>query len=143
MLRQTIDNSGFYDLSTNEFIKIVQLTFVAAMGIPGGGKTLPTKRLMRHFNLVHLPPFSSENLFRIFSRILEWGYGKYPHTWQAQIKTITRLTIALYEKAVQVLLPLPSKSHYLFNLRQVSEIVQGLLMVPPELVTYLDEKEKL
>jgi len=48
------------------------------MGIPGGGKTLPTKRLMRHFNLIHIPPFSSENLYRIFSKILEWGYGDYP-----------------------------------------------------------------
>ena len=36
--------------------------FVSAMGIPGGGRTLPTKRLMRHFNLIHIPPFSNENL---------------------------------------------------------------------------------
>ena len=78
MLRQTIDNGGFYDMKENELIKIVQTVFCAAMGIPGGGKTLPTKRLMRHFNLIHIPPFSSENLYKIFSKILEWGYSEYP-----------------------------------------------------------------
>jgi len=82
MLRQTIDNGGFYDLKENELVKIVQVTFAASMGVPGGGKTLPTKRLMRHFNLIHIPPFSSENLYRIFSKILEWGYGDYPEQWQ-------------------------------------------------------------
>ncbi len=97
--------------------------FVAAMGIPGGGKTLPTKRLMRHFNLIHLPPFSSDNLSRIFSKILEWGYAEHPDQWKKQISVITKLTIAIYEKSLQTLLPLPSKSHYLFNLRQVSEII--------------------
>lgn len=76
-----MDNGGFYDLKTNEWLKLVNIMYIGAMGIPGGGKTLPTKRLMRHYNLVHLPPFSNENLFRIFSKILEWGYSKYPDVW--------------------------------------------------------------
>ena len=100
MLRQTIDNGGFYDIASNELIKIVDVTFSAAMGIPGGGRTLPSKRLMRHFSLVHLPAFSNQNLFRIFSKILEWGYSTYPDTWQKQVKTLTKLTIAVYDKAV-------------------------------------------
>jgi len=61
-------------LKTNEMLKLSKLVFVGAMGLPGGGRTLPSKRLLRHFNLVHIPPFSSENLFRIFSKILEWGF---------------------------------------------------------------------
>lgn len=42
MLRQTIDNKGFYDLKSNDKLKIVDVLFVAAMGIPGGGRTLPS-----------------------------------------------------------------------------------------------------
>jgi dynein heavy chain len=81
MLRQTIDQGGFYDLKSNEFIKIIDMIFVAAMGIPGGGRSLPTKRLTRHFNFIHIPPFSNDNLFRIFSSILDWGYSSYPDVW--------------------------------------------------------------
>jgi dynein heavy chain len=54
---------------------------------------------------------------------------------------VTRLSIALYEKAVQVLLPLPAKSHYSFNLRQVSELVQGLTLVPSKKVTAVSEEK--
>jgi dynein heavy chain len=42
-------------MSNNEFMKIIDVRFVAAMGIPGGGRTLPSKRLLRHFNLIHIP----------------------------------------------------------------------------------------
>ena len=63
-------------------MRIVETLFVAAMGIPGGGRTLPTKRLMRHFNLINIPPFSSDNQFRIFSKILEFSYQSYPDIWQ-------------------------------------------------------------
>ena len=114
------------------------------MGLPGGGRTLPTTRLLRHFNLIYIPPFSSENLFRIFSKILESAFTAYPESWKSAINSVTRLSIALYERAVQVLLPLPSKSHYSFNLRQVSELVQGLTLVPSKKVTGVsDDKHQL
>ena len=50
------------------------------------------------------------------------------------------MTIDTFQKAASVLLPLPKKSHYLFNLRQVSEVVQGLFSVPVEILTYLDDQ---
>jgi dynein heavy chain len=74
MIRQMMDNGGFYEQKTNELLKLVNVILVGAMGIPGGGRTLPSKRLLRHFNVLHIPPFSSENLFRIFSKLLEWGF---------------------------------------------------------------------
>jgi len=54
---------------------------------------------------------------------------------------ITELTIETYQKAVQTLLPLPRKAHYLFNMRQVSEIIQGMFTIPPEVVA--PQKDKL
>ena len=41
------------------------------------------------------------------------------------------------------MLPLPAKSHYLFNLRQVSEIIQGLMMVPAEVVEKCEDKQRM
>ena len=93
------------------------------MGTPGGGRSLPSIRLMRHFILFSFPNMSKETMTRIFKKILEWGFTGFSASWQKQIITMTELTIETYRKTVEVLLPLPRKAHYLFNMRQVSEII--------------------
>ena len=47
---------------------------------------------------------------------------------------ITDATIDLYKKIQKEKLPIPSKFHYTFNLRDVSKVFQGILMVKPTVV---------
>ena len=44
-------------------------------------------------------------------------------------EALTRATIEVYEKIQKEKLPIPSKFHYTFNLRDVSKVFQGILMV--------------
>lgn len=110
------------------------------MGLPGGGRSLPTMRLLRHFNLIHVPELSRPTMKRIFTKILEWGLERHNATWKKQISTITDLTIECYQRAVKSLLPTPAKSHYVFNLRQVSEIIQGVLFLDAATVDKQQDK---
>ncbi|KAF4755649.1 hypothetical protein FOZ62_019141, partial [Perkinsus olseni] len=53
---------------------------------------------------------------------------------------ITTATTTLYAVVQEKFLPTPSKCHYLFNLRDVSKVFQGIYLAQP---THFEEKEKL
>ena len=81
MMRQIMDSHGFYNTKTLEFSNIVRQLFLCAMGTPGGGRSLPSMRLMRHFSLINFPNMSKETMTRIFRRILDWGFVSYNAAW--------------------------------------------------------------
>ena len=51
---------------------------------------------------------------------------------------ITSSTISLYHQILEEFLPLPSKSHYIFNLRDISRVFSGLMNADR---THYDTKE--
>ena len=105
---------------------------MVAMLPPVGGRNFVTMRYQRHFNLIYVEPFESESLIKIFGNIMEWYFLRSP---KALPKAITSLkdnvvtsTIELYHKiqTSKELLPTPAKSHYIYNLRDLSKVFQGI-----------------
>jgi dynein heavy chain len=132
LLRQWMDHSGWYDLKEKEvcFRKLIDIVFVAAMGPPGGGRSDITSRYVRHFNLIAVTDFDDEVLTGIFSNIVKNVFGKVNPS--PEIKKLDGATVAatlsLYRESVVKLLPTPTKSHYVFNLRDFSRVILGVLM---------------
>lgn len=49
----------------------------------------------------------------------------------------------IYRHAITLFLPTPEKSHYTFSLRDVTRVVQGIVMVPPKKLTDLEKLIRL
>ncbi len=58
-------------------------------------------------------------------------------------KAIVNSTLSLYEMAKLKFLPTPAKSHYLFNIRDVSKVIQGISMIKPTSLASPDNLVKL
>ena len=141
ILRQWMDHRGWYDRKENEFRRLVDIQFCAAMGPPGGGRTKITQRYVRHFNLVNFVNFSDESLARVFQTIVDWKLAQgFAGPIKSMSATIVEATISVYNRISEALLPTPAKSHYTFNLRDLSKVFQGTLMASPD---HLKEKDSM
>jgi dynein heavy chain len=125
LIRQLIDNGGWYDLKDKTWKSIIDISVIAAMGPAGGGRNSVTPRLLRHFNLFCFSEFDDSTLRRIFSTIVNWHFSSFPGDIRSMSDAIVDSTLETYRSSMKFLLPTPQKSHYTFNLRDFSRIIQG------------------
>ena len=89
-----------------------------------------TPRFTRHFNILCIPSASEVTLTKIFSSILNGFFNLgFAENVKRTADIITASTIEVYKRISLEKLPIPSKFHYTFNLRDVSKVFQGILMV--------------
>uniref|UniRef100_A0A803VTG4 Dynein axonemal heavy chain 1 n=1 Tax=Ficedula albicollis TaxID=59894 RepID=A0A803VTG4_FICAL len=119
LLRQWMDHHGWYD--RKKIGMLVDINFVCAMGPPGGGRNPVTPRLTRHFNYLSFTEMDDSSKKKIFSTILVKDLNE----------PLVDATISVYMTITSQLLPTPAKSHYTFNLRDLSKVFQGMLMAEP------------
>ena len=122
-----------YDRKALTFRQIIDVVFVCACGPPGGGRQSLSARFPRHFNTVGYTPMQDSSMQRIFQTILT-NFLNAPG-WEDEVKSLANgvvdSTIEIYNTILRDLRPTPAKSHYQFNLRDISKVFQGVLMVLP------------
>ncbi|GIL64289.1 hypothetical protein Vafri_18269 [Volvox africanus] len=127
LLRQFQDHGGWYGRD-NVFRNIQDVLLVTAMGPPGGGRDPVTNRFTRHFATLCLPEATRATLAHIFGTIQGWFLRTrgFPEAVVHLKDAVIAATLDVYSAAVSQLLPTPTKSHYTFNLRDCSRVIQGM-----------------
>lgn len=104
--------------------------FVACMNPTAGSFTIDA-RLQRHFCVFSVAPPSDETLERIYGCILGGHLNNNAYGFSKEIRSICSLLvqvgIALHRRVEYAFLPTAVKFHYMFNLRDLTNIYQGLL----------------
>ncbi|XP_077994098.1 dynein axonemal heavy chain 6-like [Glandiceps talaboti] len=127
LLRQYQDFGGFYDREKLFWKELHDMTLSAACAPPGGGRNPVTPRMIRHFAMLSIPSASEYSLKHIFKSIITGFLVDFPASVKACGESIVSAAVEIYGRMSTDLLPTPAKSHYVFNLRDLSKCVQGIL----------------
>ncbi|XP_039301684.1 dynein heavy chain 7, axonemal-like [Solenopsis invicta] len=144
LLRQWLDHWQWYDRKEGTLIKLIEIQLMCAMSPPIAGKDV-TSRFKRHFVVLGISEFEDNVMITIFSRIVLWhldtrGFSK---EFDPCIDQIVLATLDIYKESLRNLLPTPAKSHYMFNLRDFSRVIQGVLLSVPETMPALSNMKRL
>ncbi|KAG6586851.1 Dynein heavy chain [Phytophthora cinnamomi] len=143
LLRQFLDFGGFYDRDKLFWKDIADTMLLAAAAPAGGGRSHCTPRFVRHFHVLSMYPAGETSLKLIFASILGGFLEKFAPSVKAMKDGIISSVIEIYNRVTLELLPTPNKFHYTFNLRDVSKVFQGILMITPSKCPDADSMNRL
>ncbi|XP_063222941.1 dynein axonemal heavy chain 2 isoform X2 [Bacillus rossius redtenbacheri] len=127
LIRQWVDYGFWYDRQNQSETNVKDMLLLAAMGPPGGGRTVISGRLVSRFAVINVTFPRDAQIVRIFGTLLAQHLMDFDEELKMINQNITEATLDLFTAVCQHLLPTPSKTHYLFNLRDISKVFQGLL----------------
>ncbi|TRY82989.1 hypothetical protein DNTS_022847 [Danionella cerebrum] len=119
LIRQHMDYAHWYDRSKLQLKEIHNVQYVACMN--------PTAVFALSFP-------GTEALLTIYCSILSQHVGGegFSSTLQKCVSPLVQLALALHQRISASFLPTAIKFHYIFNLRDLSNIFQGVLFCTPE-----------
>ncbi|XP_069504355.1 dynein axonemal heavy chain 11 [Ambystoma mexicanum] len=133
LIRQHIDYRHWYDRQKLTLKEIHNCQYIACMNPTAGSFTI-NPRLQRHFAVFAVNFPSADALETIYSNILSFYFQQ--HTFNPSVikhgPPVIQAAICLHQKIVHNFLPTAIKCHYIFNLRDLSNVFQGILFATPD-----------
>ena len=134
LIRQHIDYMHWYDRAKMTLKDIHNTQYVSCMNPTAGSFTI-NPRLQRHFCVFAVSFPGQEAQTTIYSHILNGHLelNKFPAAAKRMVDKLMQASIQLHSKVNSTFLPTAIKFHYIFNLRDLSNIYQGILYSSPDI----------
>ena len=137
LVRQAVEYGGFYFLDKDkrgDFKTCEDLQYLAAMQHPGSGKNDIPNRLKRNFFIFNLVLPSITSINDIYGQMLDGRFtaNDFDGPTLDSVSKLTDATIQLWRVMKSKMLPTPAKFHYVFNMRDLSRVFQGILLTPKD-----------
>ncbi|KAJ1635860.1 flagellar outer dynein arm heavy chain beta [Pavlovales sp. CCMP2436] len=131
LARQQVDYGGFYDLKKLTFKSIIKTSFVGAMN-PLAGSFYIIDRMQRHFATFAAPPPEADVCRMIYGKIFAGHLERFAPAVADKAEHIVAAAVNLHLLVADTFLPNAIKFHYQWNLRELSNIFQGMCNTLPE-----------
>ncbi|XP_056325895.1 dynein heavy chain 9, axonemal [Danio aesculapii] len=133
LIRQHMDYSHWYDRSKLQLKEIHNVQYVSCMNPTAGSFTI-NPRLQRHFCVFAMSFPGADALHSIYCSILSQHVRgeSFSVSVQKSCSQLVDLALALHQRITTAFLPTAIKFHYIFNLRDLSNIFQGILFCGSE-----------
>jgi dynein heavy chain len=105
------------------------MQLLGAMAPPGGGRNAFSQRITACFSTINMTTPNDQQLKRIFSTLLGSKLADFDDEVRPLAEPLVAATVEVYRAVSRELLPTPSKSHYLFNTRDLAKIILGVMQV--------------
>ncbi|ETN24636.1 hypothetical protein PPTG_00868 [Phytophthora nicotianae INRA-310] len=129
LLHFVMNRGSMYDRGKELDLRILKdLLFIGAMGPPGGGRNQVDPRFVAQFNVYNLTPPTKEVLKHIYGSIVTTYLRNFSEEIQAKGIKLTEALLQFFEFTLEKLPPTPSKFHYIFNLRDLGRVCEGICM---------------
>jgi dynein heavy chain, axonemal len=141
LTRQVVESSGLMSLEKDkrgERKEIQGIRYIAAMVHPGRGRNDIPARLKRHFFTLNMVLPALQSIDDIYGQMLR---GRFPEaawdpTFNETVSNLTVATIELWRLVKAKMLPTPAKFHYIFNMRELSRVFQGVLLTETDVLRH-------
>jgi dynein heavy chain len=140
LIRHWMDYGFVYDRAKRSVKYLNDILVIAAMGPPGGGRNAISQRIQSRFNVLNMTFPQEKSVQRMFKTIVDQKLQDFEEDVKPLGELITNSTIEIYHIVANHLLPTPAKTHYLFNMRDISKVIQGLMRANKE---YYDSRESI
>ena len=126
LLHFLMNQGKIYDREKLDLKTIKDLQYIGAMGPPGGGRNPVDTRFIALFNVFNLTAPTQNVLVSIYSSIITTRFRDFADPVKAAAAKVTGAMLKLFDFIVGAMPPTPSKFHYIFNLRDLSRVTEGL-----------------
>eukprot|EP00992_Anisonema_acinus_P002258 TRINITY_DN10608_c1_g1_i2.p1 TRINITY_DN10608_c1_g1~~TRINITY_DN10608_c1_g1_i2.p1 ORF type:complete len:2266 (+),score=796.72 TRINITY_DN10608_c1_g1_i2:1-6798(+) len=135
-LKLLLQRSGWYDRKDLSWKQLKDVQYLAAMGPPGGGRNSLDPRFVSLFSVFNITFPSVDALETIYSQIIMAHIEPFDEAMHEVALKLTHVTLELYFHISEKLPATPTKFHYVFNLRDLSRVCEGLLRCTPDKFTH-------